>query len=220
MRWRKRRLLSHLIDADMQEVFTSHFRTHEWGGTSVSGPGSDLEQTVVIRQELPKLVKSLGIRSILDAPCGDFNWMDTIDLGDVTYTGCDIVPDIIELNKSRYERPGRTFLHGNIVQDDLPAADLVICRDCFIHLPFDMALAAVKNFKRSGSKYLATTTFPDKKKHWDTPAGGLHFLNVRLPPFSFPEPLLMIEEVPHLHAAGDLYGDKYLGVWELKSIEL
>jgi hypothetical protein len=35
------------------------------------GPGSSLEQTAVIRDQLPKLIAEPGINSVLDIPCGD-----------------------------------------------------------------------------------------------------------------------------------------------------
>src|ERR1044072_7300935 len=64
-----------------QEVFTDIFRSNRWGGTSsVSGSGSDLEQTRVLRRELPSLVQELQINTLLDIPCGDFNWMKEVEL--------------------------------------------------------------------------------------------------------------------------------------------
>ena len=38
---------------------------------------------------------------------------------------------------------------------------MILCRDCLVHLTFDDARAALQNLRRSGSKYLLTTTFTD-----------------------------------------------------------
>jgi hypothetical protein len=35
---------------------------------------------------------------MLDAPCGDFNWMKEVDLSAVHYTGGDIVEPLVNSN--------------------------------------------------------------------------------------------------------------------------
>ena len=45
--------------------------------------------------------------SLLDAPCGDFNWMRHVPLGGVSYTGADVVPELIARNRRDYGRDGR-----------------------------------------------------------------------------------------------------------------
>jgi hypothetical protein len=218
-RW-KHWILRDRLGADSERVFTEIFQTHEWPGESVSGAGSSLDRTVVARRTIPEIVREYGIHTMLDTPCGDFHWMQHVDLGDCAYIGGDIVKEIVHANQEKYGSPTRSFRHLDITKDDLPSADLVLCRDCFIHLPFDMAMAAVRNFKRAKIKYLLTTTFPEKKRHWDTPPGGLHWINFRLKPFSFPPALKMVLEEPNVHASGDIYGDKSLGLWTLDEVKV
>ncbi|EIJ81319.1 hypothetical protein PB1_00190 [Bacillus methanolicus PB1] len=63
----------------MKNIFSFIYNRNIWGSSeSVSGPGSSIAQTKTIIQELPILIKKLQIRKILDAPCGDFNWMKEI----------------------------------------------------------------------------------------------------------------------------------------------
>jgi hypothetical protein len=218
-RW-KRWLLREGVGADPKDVFTKIFRTRGWPGESVSGVGSSLERTVVARRVIPEIVREYNVRTMLDAPCGDFHWMQHVDLGDCVYIGGDIVEEIARANQEKFGSPNRSFRRLDIIKDDLPHADLVLCRDCFIHLPFDMAIAAIRNFKRAKIKYLLTTTFPEKKRHWDTPPGGLHWINFRLKPFNFPPALKTILEEPDVHASGDTYGDKSLGLWALEDVKL
>src|ERR1700690_4609194 len=74
-----------------ERIFLDAFRDNRWGDAeSISGPGSNLRVTEEIRKAIPELIADLGVRSILDIPCGDFNWMSRLDLG-VDYTGADIV---------------------------------------------------------------------------------------------------------------------------------
>lgn len=41
----------------------------------ISGSGSDLVQTAAIARAIPELIKELKVKTMLDAPCGDFYWM-------------------------------------------------------------------------------------------------------------------------------------------------
>ncbi len=55
---------------DAEQVFNDIYRKNTWGGKeSVSGTGSDKEQTEVLVNELPDLIRDLGIRTMLDIPC-------------------------------------------------------------------------------------------------------------------------------------------------------
>src|SRR5437762_14003755 len=55
----------------MEEIFSRIYRDDIWrDGESLSGWGSTLEQTEILRSELPGLLSRLGVKSLLDAPCG------------------------------------------------------------------------------------------------------------------------------------------------------
>jgi len=91
-----------------EQIFSRIFITNQWGSRiSRSGQGSDDLQTRVVAAELPRLLKDLDARSLLDVPCGDFHWLQRVDLGDVDYTGGDIVPAIIDANRQRHGGPRR-----------------------------------------------------------------------------------------------------------------
>ncbi len=62
-------------------AFRRIYTRNAWGSKgSVSGSGSESEFTASLRVTLPDLLRELGVRSVLDAPCGDFNWMQGVDL--------------------------------------------------------------------------------------------------------------------------------------------
>ena len=48
----------------------------------------------------------------------------------------------------------RVFLRLDLTRDPLPDGDLILCRDCLVHLPFEDVRRAVRNFKRSGARWL------------------------------------------------------------------
>ena len=76
--------------------FTKIYEDDVWrgAGETRSGAGSTMHATRELRDALPRLLRSLGVTSLLDAGCGDTNWLP--DLGGIGYVGVDIVPDAIE----------------------------------------------------------------------------------------------------------------------------
>ena len=193
-----------------EHMFTHIYRTNAWrGAESLSGKGSDLHNTVNIRSILPEILAELGVRSILDAPCGDFHWMQHVDLEGVTYIGGDIVAPLVVENQRRFGRPGREFRHLDITKDDIPKVDLIFCRDCLFHLSFADIDAALRNFRRSGSTYVMTTTLDFSGPNVDIPTGEFRPLSLLIAPFRFPPPLRLVREEESA---------KHMGVWRLADI--
>ena len=82
-----------------------------------------------------------------------------------------------------------TFLNVDVTSDDLPEADVVLCRDCLVHLSSTDIFAALRNFRRSGSTYLLTTTYPGLLSHNRNIVTGMwRPVDLQLPPFGFPAP--------------------------------
>jgi hypothetical protein len=195
----------------MEDIFLDIYTNNSWDDPeSASGHGSTLARTEVIRSELPNLLESVGAKSLLDAPCGDFNWLRHVDLGDIEYTGADVVTEIIVRNRRMYGGERRNFVVLDITSDALPNVDVILCRDCLIHLSFEHIQAAVDNFKASGSTFLLTTTQTTVWENTNTQTGGWRPLNLLLPPFNFPEPLRLVLENDDL--------GKCLGMWSLAQL--
>lgn len=199
----------------MKEVWTKNYEYMKTMGLeSVSGTGSSIECTKEILLELPLVFYRNDIRSILDIPCGDFNWMQHLDFRYLDYTGVDVVEELIAANKKKY--PNTNFQCLDITSDALPAVDLVISRDCFVHLSYADMWDALENVEQSGAKYLLTTTFQRTTPNQDIPSGGWRTLNLELAPLFFPPPLELINE--HCPEGGGIYTDKCLGLWSLASL--
>jgi hypothetical protein len=195
------------------KVFTTINSQNLWGSEeSVSGKGSELNYTRSLRERLPGILAEVGVRSILDAPCGDFHWMQHVDLGGRKYFGVDIVQKVIEQNQAQYGNELREFAHRNIISDPLPQADFVICRDCFIHLSNRDILSALRNLKRTGARFLLTTTFPDQKRNTDIITGAYRPMNLQLKPFYLPKPRLLVYE------AFEGGVEKHMGLWAMEDV--
>ena len=200
-------------------VFTNIYKSYGWGtGVSVSGSGSDLKQTAQISKIIPSLVKQLKIKSLLDAPCGDFHWMSQLNLKLDRYIGIDIVSEIVNRNNNKYKNKLRHFLEMNVITEKLPKTDMVLCRDCLVHFSNRDIRKTIKNFKKSGSKYLLTTTFTDLLKNVDIPTGRWRPINLEASPFNLPKPLKLINEKCS-EVNGD-FSDKSLGLWLLQDIRI
>jgi hypothetical protein len=166
----------------------------------------------------------MKITTFVDAPCGDFNWMKTVVFPEgVHYIGADIVTELINNNNFAYRCESRHFIKCDICVDILPKADILLCRDCLVHLSAEFITQAIANFKKSGSTYLLTTTFPTRTYNyqhiWNDAATGMcgwQPLNLQIAPFNFPAPLQLINE--HCTENGGIYSDKCLGLWRLDDL--
>ena len=200
--------------ADPKAAFTTIYRMNFWGSReSVSGNGSTLASTEVFRAEFAALLGALGIRSILDAPCGDFNWMRLVPLPPGTrYTGADIVDEIIAQCRARHAGPEREFVVLDLIRDDHPPADLWLCRDALIHLSNADIFRALDRFVRSGTQYCLITTQPDVARNRDIPTGLMRPVNLLAPPFALPPPRRALADRP----AGEK--PRLLGLWTREEV--
>jgi hypothetical protein len=196
---------------DLKGRFDYIFETNLWGDDhSRSGVGSTLPETETLRREIPALLQDLGARSLLDIPCGDFGWLSLTELG-VDYTGADIVEALVARNTARYGSANRRFVRLDLTADPLPASDVVLCRDCLVHLSYSNIQRALANGKRSGAKYFLTTSFPEVTGNGDIEDGDWRPLNFQLAPFGLPAPARTIVE--NCIEAGGAYRDKSLCLW-------
>lgn len=205
------------VGASVDTVFTQKFRDNSWGGReSVSGRGSDVDQTGRVVEGLNLLLQGMAIKSILDVPCGDFHWMRNVNLSSVDYLGGDIVTELVEQNRLKHGRSGIRFERINLIHDALPAVDLVFCRDCLVHLSYDDIFSVLGNIARSSATYLLTTTFTGRKSNCDIRTGQWRPLNLEKAPFCFPHPFLLLNE-GCTEAEGE-FSDKALGLWRVGDI--
>ena len=206
-----------LSELGLQERFERIYETNLWSDPeSRSGVGSGLDSTRAVRAELPGALRKLGARVLLDVPCGDFTWMAHVDLSGVEYIGGDIVPTIVETNQRLHASKSRQFVELDLTKDKLPDADVLLCRDCLVHLSYANIRAVLANITRSNINYLLMTTFPGRGGNYDVVDGDWRTLDFQAAPFSFPEPkLTIVEECEEEEGA---YSDKSLVAWSVDEL--
>ncbi|EST21300.1 hypothetical protein N566_27510 [Streptomycetaceae bacterium MP113-05] len=176
------------------------------------GWGSSEPHTQLVRKELVAILARYGVRTMNDAGCGDLAWMSTVDLDGVDYLGYDAHErDTWPALRER----GYRLQVADIAAADLRPADLLICRDVFIHLPNEMIQRALGQFRKSCRLLLTTSYISDptvergaftNHERMNAPSLLHAKLDLTLPPFGLGQPLERIsEDSPN----------KYLGLWEL-----
>lgn len=203
------------MNTELEQTFTNIFNTRSWHSKeSISGNGSELVQTKQIINELPILFKKYDIRSMLDIPCGDFNWMQHVDQSHIHYIGADIVAPLINSNKLKY--PHIDFRHLDLTKSDLPCVDLILARDVFVHMSYEMIISALENIIKSGSKYLLTTSFTGLIENKDISSGDWRCLNLLVEPFRF-KPIYLINE-DCTEGRDNQHNDKCLILFEISRL--
>jgi len=185
---------------------------------SLSGPGSSLLATSEVRQRLPLLIQDLDVKSVVDAGCGDLNWIKRVNLAVREYIGVDVVPVVVDDNEKNSCSPNSRFITLDLTRQPTPKAGLIICRDCLVLLSNEDISRVLRNFAKSGSQYLLTTTFVNHGANSELGTGKWRPLNLQLPPFTFPEPLRIINE--KCAEAGRDFSDKSLALSRIEDVPM
>lgn len=183
------------MNTQTQQIFTEIWETRRWAsadGQLRSGKGTSLDYTTTLRKLLPVYIQHMGIKSVFDAPCGDLNWMSQIDLGDVEYTGADIVPAIVAELQVKY--PEKRFVEFDITEDAIPKVDLWLCRSCLNHLSNQDIKKAFTRLLASKVKWVMFTSHPGADRVEDIKTGGFRKMDLHRAPFKFPPSHAAIED--------------------------
>lgn len=186
-----------------EERFTKIYLWNFWrAAESRSGPGSSLLYTEKLRRQLPEMFRRFSIKTMIDAPCGDFHWMrHLMEECDIVYVGGDIVQPMIEQDQRDYANDHIRFVHLDITKGPLPNVDLWFCRDCFCHLSVADIRASLQRFAESDIPYLFAShvSAPLVPHNHDIVSGDFRPVALFEPPFSLPRDVL--------YRIDDVYGD-------------
>lgn len=155
------------------------------GGETRCGPGSTLAYTESPRRELPVMIDKYKVNLLIDAGCGDFNWIKHVDLG-CEYKGFDL----------------HLIPATDISKDQLPPCDMILCRDVMIHMPISMIKNTLTLFRKSADLLLATSYDIFSNADTDEPNRRL---NLGADPFN----LLQVDRIEEQDEG------KFLGLWSL-----
>jgi hypothetical protein len=192
---------------DRESAFSLIYKENRWSSPeSRSGIGATVAATRTVRRNLELLLPKLQCRSLLDAPCGDFNWMRHVRLpADCAYLGRDIVPELIA--DLRRDYPEKDWGLLDIVAEPPPDADVWMCRAVLYHLPLADGLSVLRNMAASNVKYFMSTSHDFVRRNQDIRPGGFRYINLRAAPYNLPKPIHRIIDFVSPSAP------TYLDVW-------
>lgn len=200
-----------------RDIFSQIYFTNLWGSQeSVSGSGSELANTLRLIDLLQQFIIIGQVKKIVDAPCGDFNWMQKVISSDIEYLGIDIVEELIKDNLRKY--PNVSFEIGDVTTFKYPTCDLIVCRDCLVHFSFEDIKAYLSNVLKTNFKFLAVTNFiGSDRQNAQIITGSWRPLNFFKPPFNLPYPEFNILE--DCEEDNGMYRDKSLSIFSYEQIQ-
>ncbi len=174
----------------VESVFTSIYQYGNWGtneeGKGFSGLGSKLEHCKHYIAFLEQFLQKNQITSVVDFGCGDWTFSQYIRWGDIHYTGFDVVKSVVDDLKKKYSSPLRQFIHADGLSTDLPAADLLICKDVLQHLSNENIHAFLKQCSKFKYCLITNDVDPATKTSTnpDIKNGYYRFLDITQAPFN------------------------------------
>lgn len=175
---------------EAEQKFEKIYRECEWGknemGEGLSGPGSTLEQGKPFIDYLQDFLDNKqDIHSVLDVGCGDWVLAQKIDWGEREYLGIDAAEIVIKRNQSRFGSSKIKFAQSDLMTDELPSADLLICKDVLMHLPNNGVFKFLLQLHKF--KYCILIhdvgSISDRLNNKDTVIGGFRHLDLTCSPF-------------------------------------
>ena len=210
-----------------EDKFLYIYKTEYWkgeGNGSLSGGGSNEVSTNIFISELRDFIIESKVTSLVDIPCGDWKWMSKVDLNNVNYIGCDVVPDLIKSNNKIFKKPNVNFLVKDLIKEDLPQSDLILVRDLLVHLDDSDIVKCLCNIKKTNYKYIGITNYPNLEENKKRLLGDyLRFgdkwraINLTKEPYNLPEPTLNLSDNNDL---SNIDKGKYISIWENKNFDL
>jgi SAM-dependent methyltransferase len=162
--------------ADHQALFADNDAQGRWSGPNA--PGSTLEATREYRAFLEQFLVEHGVRSVLDAGCGEWTFSQAIDWKGARYVGLDVAPGVCARNRARF--PGLEFVQGDArALDGRERFDLLLVKDVLQHWSNEsirvfLSQAALRSFRH----VLITNCDDERPVNADIPEGEWRPLNL------------------------------------------
>jgi SAM-dependent methyltransferase len=179
-------------DEARRQTFERIYDRGSWAkgvdGTGTSGPGSTLQSTKLYRVFLQDFLRAQGIRSVVDAGCGDWEFAQALDWTGIDYLGLDIVASVIAGNQRQFGKANVRFAVADITRDELPPADLLIIKDVLQHLSNADIRRVLAQLPRYRHVLIVNDVEADSltAEPADTATGGYRPIDVTRPPHSLP----------------------------------
>ena len=157
------------------DIFMEIYRQNRWGGdrgSFNSGSGSSSTHADAYARAICAFIRDHNVRRVVDLGCGDFRIGARLVGAEITYTGIDIVPDLVRANTERHGGERVRFACLDIISDPLPEGDLCLIRQVLQHLSNEQISGVLANVAKY--RYVIVT------EHYPAP-GALRQQNLDKP---------------------------------------
>lgn len=191
--------------SETERFFTYVYDHGVWGkdeyGNGTSGGGATLETAGEYIVFLSRFIKKNNIKSIVDIGCGDWRVMRNVDLSEAYYLGFDVVRSVIEKNIQAFSSSKVNFMFGDCLEIDLPKADLLVCKDVFIHFPNQSIFSLIAQFHKYKHVLITNCVDPDTftASNQDCAMGSWRRVDISAPPFNVKGKKLLIYPAETYH---------------------
>jgi Methyltransferase domain len=183
-----------------EQVFAEIYREGKWGAGGerfCSGSGSSEDSiTRPYVAAVSSFLRSFGEKPhVVDLGCGDFGVGRQLLEDCESYTGVDVVPDLVRHHQESVDLPGVRFLCMDIVRDELPPGDVCLIRQVLQHLSNEQIGKVLAKLGRY-SAVLVTEHYPSDATKGVPNLDKVHGSGIRLydrsgvyldePPFNVP----------------------------------
>lgn len=209
MQWRRRKIVAggqrKFADKTVAETFGEIYEKNVWGGAKgefYSGEGSTEKYSEKYAATIRKFIAENDVKRIVDLGCGDFRVASKFVTDDFHYTGCDVVPSLVEYLNDKFANANVEFRCLNIVEDELPGGDLCLIRQVLQHLS-NAEIVKILHNARKYKHLIITEHYPHPKvavvTNLDVPHGPdmrLHFdsaVYLDKPPFNLQNVRLLLD---------------------------
>lgn len=146
-------------------AFSAVYARKAWGDDGsvfYSGPGSAEEPVTKAYVEMlaARFAAMPAKPRVLDLGCGDFRVARQLLDHVASYTGVDVVPELVAHNNATYGSDRVRFICADIAADELPEADIVLVREVLQHLSNAQVAAILAKLRRYPEAYVTTPEPP------------------------------------------------------------
>ncbi len=142
-------------------AFSAVYAQRAWGDDGsvfYSGPGS-AESTVTdayVRMLADRFDAMPERPRVLDLGCGDFRVARRLIPHVASYTGIDVVPELVDYNQAHFGSDRVRFVCADVAADDLPVADVVLVREVLQHLSNAQVAAVLAKLRAYPAAFVTT----------------------------------------------------------------
>jgi len=185
------------LNKSLEKVFTEVYERHLWGEGSGAGSKDEEYKNMIIQYLKSHEGKE---KTVVDLGCGDLQIGRSFFDHCKRYIGVDVVPELINELKSKYDKNNVSFFRLNIVEDELPDGNICLIRQVFQHL----SNAEIKKVLEKLDKYETVFITEHQPEFCDIPNKDMiHSSKIRLyynsgvypdkPPFNLKNLKLVLE---------------------------